>query len=170
MDNRYSDGERIIKPGMPVKFSEKLKTTDSAGIFVFRGNGGVTEVLMIRSLTRWSFPKGHIEPGETGMQAAVREVFEETGIKSEIISDKGYVTASAFADEKRIITYYIGKYTSGSLLPQLSEVADAAWKKADEAVSLLRFKEDAAPFVEAYNDYKRLPPRGKVVPEEPDEG
>lgn len=30
---------------------------------------------------RWCFPGGHIENGETPKQAAVREVFEETGIR-----------------------------------------------------------------------------------------
>lgn len=34
---------------------------------------------------RWTFPKGHLEPGETEEQAALREVEEETGYKCEII-------------------------------------------------------------------------------------
>jgi 8-oxo-dGTP diphosphatase len=29
----------------------------------------------------WSLPKGHLEPGETFEQAALREVFEETGVR-----------------------------------------------------------------------------------------
>ncbi|RTE09576.1 NUDIX hydrolase [Paenibacillus whitsoniae] len=35
------------------------------------------------------FPKGHLEPGETWEQAAVREIFEETGINSRILSPLG---------------------------------------------------------------------------------
>ena len=36
----------------------------------------------------WSLPKGHIEDGESPEQAAIREVEEETGIKSEIVGSR----------------------------------------------------------------------------------
>lgn len=29
---------------------------------------------------KWSFPKGHIEPNETSLQCALRELYEETGV------------------------------------------------------------------------------------------
>ena len=32
----------------------------------------------------WSLPKGHVDPGETFEQAALREVFEETGVRCEL--------------------------------------------------------------------------------------
>ena len=41
------------------------------------------EILLIQdSKDRWTIPKGHIEPGETAKQAAVREIGEESGIKN----------------------------------------------------------------------------------------
>jgi diadenosine hexaphosphate hydrolase (ATP-forming) len=33
----------------------------------------------------WSFPKGHIDPGETSEVAAVREVLEEGGVHAQIV-------------------------------------------------------------------------------------
>ncbi|MBP5634562.1 NUDIX domain-containing protein [Candidatus Saccharibacteria bacterium] len=41
------------------------------------------EILLIQdSKNRWTIPKGHIEPGETAKQAAVREIGEESGLKN----------------------------------------------------------------------------------------
>ena len=41
------------------------------------------ELLLIQdSKNRWTIPKGHIEPGETAKQTAVREIGEESGLKN----------------------------------------------------------------------------------------
>lgn len=50
-----------------------------------RAAGGVVtdsegSMLLIRRNNRWDLPKGKVEPGETLLQAALREVEEETGI------------------------------------------------------------------------------------------
>jgi 8-oxo-dGTP pyrophosphatase MutT (NUDIX family) len=38
--------------------------------------------LMLRAYQHWDFPKGMLEDGETAMQTAIRELGEETGIRS----------------------------------------------------------------------------------------
>ncbi len=45
------------------------------------------EFCLITSLIkrRWIFPKGLIDPGETPVQAALKEVWEEAGLKGEIV-------------------------------------------------------------------------------------
>lgn len=53
----------------------------SAGAVVFQWTPGGPEYLLLRyGGGNWGFPKGHVEAGETDIQAAQREVFEETGI------------------------------------------------------------------------------------------
>ncbi|MBQ9019722.1 NUDIX domain-containing protein [Candidatus Saccharibacteria bacterium] len=40
------------------------------------------EILLIQdSKNRWTIPKGHIEPGETAKQTAIREIGEESGLR-----------------------------------------------------------------------------------------
>lgn len=59
----------------------------AAGGLVLRKADSGTQVLLIHDrYGHVGFPKGHLEPGETWEEAAIREILEETGIKSRIIS------------------------------------------------------------------------------------
>ena len=53
----------------------------SAGVVIIRYDLGVPKVLFLRTYNHWDFPKGGIEGSENKLQAAIREVEEETGIK-----------------------------------------------------------------------------------------
>lgn len=56
--------------------AEKL----SCGVVLARSGDDGTRTLMLRAWHHWDFPKGIREPGEEAVQAAVRELEEETGI------------------------------------------------------------------------------------------
>lgn len=61
----------------------RTRRETSAGGVVFRRDGDQALVLIIRDAHGgWSFPKGHVERGETAHAAAVREVLEETGVSA----------------------------------------------------------------------------------------
>jgi len=51
----------------------------SCGVLVVRGDP-ISELLLMRHADRWDLPKGHVDPGETEVQCALRELREETGI------------------------------------------------------------------------------------------
>ncbi len=56
----------------------------SCGVIVFRGSPQKSFLLM-KHKNRWDLPKGHVDPGETEMECALRELAEETGILADQI-------------------------------------------------------------------------------------
>lgn len=58
------------------------QTTLSAGAVPVRRQNNQWEFLLLRSFKYWDFPKGMVEAGEEPWKAALREVEEETGLKS----------------------------------------------------------------------------------------
>ncbi len=58
---------------------EKVK---SCGFLIYR-TGPQKEFLLMQHPHRWDLPKGHVDDGETNLQCALRELEEETGIRSD---------------------------------------------------------------------------------------
>ena len=56
-----------------------MEQVRSCGFLIVRGTP-VESFLLMRHTTRWDLPKGHVDPGETDIQCAYRELWEETGI------------------------------------------------------------------------------------------
>lgn len=123
----------------------------SCGAIVFRAIDGEDRVLLVQHRPgHWSFPKGHMEPGETKKETAIREVLEETGIHVAISSD--FARSSTYAPRPGIfktVTFFLGDYLDGTPIPQLSEVKKAEWISLEAAKELLIFDRDLAIFREA---------------------
>lgn len=59
-----------------------MKNERSAGAVIFFRNNGEIEYLLLKyPQGHWEFARGHVEPGESDIDAAKREIFEETGFK-----------------------------------------------------------------------------------------
>lgn len=56
----------------------------SCGFLVFRRNPHL-QFLLMKHKSRWDLPKGHTDPGESEHDCALRELWEETGIRKEDI-------------------------------------------------------------------------------------
>jgi 8-oxo-dGTP pyrophosphatase MutT (NUDIX family) len=67
-----------------------------AGTVPVRMGGRSVEVCLItsRGTGQWGFPKGNIDAGETGRSTALKETWEEAGVRGELVADlPGYVYA-----------------------------------------------------------------------------
>ena len=57
----------------------------SCGVLVFRGAAADREFLLMKHPARWDLRKGHVDPGETDIECALRELEEENGMASTAI-------------------------------------------------------------------------------------
>jgi 8-oxo-dGTP pyrophosphatase MutT (NUDIX family) len=56
-----------------------MSDVKSCGFLIVRGDP-IREFLLMRHADRWDLPKGHVDPGESDLDCALRELHEETGI------------------------------------------------------------------------------------------
>ena len=59
----------------------------------------------------WSFPKGKLDPGETAEEAALREVYEETAVRCELVLPLGVVRYPLAAGAVKHTEYWIMRVT-----------------------------------------------------------
>ena len=83
--------------------------TLSCGVVLARPTDAGWVTLMLRAYHHWDFPKGLREDGELPLEAALREVSEETGIE-ELSFDWGerYTETGPYSRGKTA-RYYVGK-------------------------------------------------------------
>ena len=116
----------------------------SCGAIVFR-KAEQWNVLLIRHVKgrHISFPKGHMEAGETESQTAAREVFEETGLRVKI--DRGFRAENRYkirSDTQKLVVIFAAVTDSSELTPQPEEIAEAFWLPIPEALERLTYERD----------------------------
>ena len=112
----------------------KVEETSAGGLVIDRRGDEVHAVLIGRHDRRgrlvWSLPKGHLEEGETAEDAAVREVEEETGIRSRLLAPLGTIDFWFIAENRRIhktVHHYLLEAAGGELSDEDAEVVEVAW-------------------------------------------
>ena len=121
----------------------KHKHVRAAGAVVFRRTGGGVRLLVLRAYKNWDFPKGTVEPGEDQLQAAKREIVEETGLAElDYPFGEEYRETLPYAGNK-VARYYLAETTEHDIeLPVSPELGrpehhEYRWVSFDEAEDLL---------------------------------
>lgn len=118
----------------------------SAGGVVLRGRVPEVLVVSLKEGRVVTLPKGQVEPGERYPETAVREVREETGVEAAVVSPLGkvryYFTVRNGGEPVTVskeVHYFLMAYRGGEPRPQLTEVEEAFFLPASEALERLSY-------------------------------
>ncbi len=125
-----------------------MKNTQSAGGVVVNPQGKI--LVVSQHGTSWSLPKGHLDPGELPLEAAVREIEEESGIKDvTFVKDLGSYERYKIGEfggedqsEKKTITMFLFTTKEITLKPIDRENPEARWVDKGEVEKLLTHPKD----------------------------
>ncbi|HEY9584861.1 MAG TPA: NUDIX domain-containing protein [Candidatus Paceibacterota bacterium] len=125
------------------------RRTKSAGGVVVNPEGKV--LVVNQNGDSWSLPKGHIDDGETALQAAKREVAEESGVK-DLILVKSLLTYERFriglrggddkSEMKEIEMFLFRTNYVGDLKPSDPNNPEARWVEKEQVADLLTHPKD----------------------------
>ncbi|MBQ1963656.1 MAG: NUDIX domain-containing protein [Clostridia bacterium] len=122
----------------------------SCGALVLRrGEDEKWYILMIRHKHggHRSFPKGHMERGETEYMTAVREVYEETSVQIRINTDfRETVHYSPLPGVSKEVVYFLTTTQQETIRPQEGEIAEVEWVPVEEAEASLTHENDKTVF------------------------
>jgi len=95
---------------------------------------------------RWQLPKGLVDKDESTEDAAIREVREEAGIDTEIVTRIDKVEYWYFWKENgqriryhKFVYFYLLRYKAGDVRDHDHEVNEARWLDIDDAIEMLAF-------------------------------
>jgi len=121
-----------------------MQTEKSCGAAVFTIVNGVRHYVLTDHINggNCGMPKGHVEAGETEHQTALREIWEETCVKAEIV--EGFREAIEYVmpnGNLKQVVYFIAKFDHQQPRRNPDDVNDVKFLPFDEALNALTFEE-----------------------------
>ena len=128
----------------------------SAGAVLYKKQNNDFLFLLVYSKRNgeWGFPKGHIEKGETEIEAAIREISEETGL---VVNEEDFLKDFRFADtykikgtlpetkgkiiDKTSVYYLCGVKNDCNNMTKKEdeEISEMKWMSFEEAINYLKY-------------------------------
>ena len=137
-----------------------IEATSCGGVVIFRGKILLLYKNFKNRYEGWVMPKGTVEAGEEHVETALREVFEETGVKAAVIRYIGKSEYS-FSVPQDVVTkevhWYLMMADNYYSKPQKEEFfVDSGYYKYHEAYHLLKFSNEKQILEKAYQMYTEL--------------
>ncbi len=124
-----------------------MKKEKSCGALIFRETDqDMLEIMLVKMRQgHWSLPKGHMEPGETERETALREIKEETDI--DVVFIDGFREATSYSPKPGVmkdVIWFVAHPADvdDEWMKQEDEIDRIVWADEDEARSLITFDND----------------------------
>ena len=136
-----------------------MRYEKSCGAVIFRKDEDWTVLLIRHAKGRHiSFPKGHVEPGETESQTAEREILEETGLRVKV--DRRFRAENRYnirPDIQKLVVIFAAITDQAEITPQPEEIAEAFWLPIEQAATRLTYERDRKIMREAFAHIQKYP-------------
>ena len=118
-----------------------MKTLKAGGLITRTNESGEQEILLIYRGKQddWAFPKGHTDPGETQIEAAMREIHEELGVTPALVKELSPMEYSNSAGEDVSLSMYLFTVPADTVFTKEFPEDDTAWCSFDQALSKLTY-------------------------------
>lgn len=126
---------------------------DAGGILLNKQTGDIALIKMPHGV--WGFPKGKIDKNENPLEAAKREIREETGVRElELVKKLPTYQRPNSSDPQELITMqmYLFKTETKELKQQERDVCDTKWVKKEEVKNILTLPKDKEYFENIKNE------------------
>ena len=122
-----------------------MKKEKSCGAVVYRRGAQGLEILVeYMAKGHVSIPKGHVEPGETEEQTALREIWEETALRVRLDTDfRRVVSYSPAPGVEKDVVFFVAELSgSDTITAQECEVSRAVFLPAAQAMAAMTYASD----------------------------
>jgi 8-oxo-dGTP pyrophosphatase MutT (NUDIX family) len=116
-----------------------VRSVEAAGGVIARG--GLVALVHRPRYDDWTLPKGKLDSGESFEDAAVREVFEETGLRCRLVRELPAVEYQVRGRPK-VVRYWLMEVESETPLADNDEVDEVRWLAPAQALGLLSYEHD----------------------------
>lgn len=106
-------------------------------------NGRIHYVIIQQQEGFHGFPKGHVEKNETEGETALREIYEEVGLRPTLIKGFKVIDEYPLLRKQHVIkqvVYFLAEYSSQAIIIQEEELLGAMLLPYEEAIKILDYE------------------------------